>query len=168
MLRDSQTPGQIPRTCVGNHHVVLDTNAPAAPQPAYQLAVQVLPQLPFQQGIHQGRNKIETRFDGDHHTGFQPAGEAEKRRVFRRRRWFTSHIVNLYAQEMTDAMGNPFQMLAATHGSRIIEHFFPPKIEPIPQTRGHDDLSAELPSPATWQDAEQNLNAEEVEAEELN
>ena len=76
--------------------------------------------------------------------------------------------IEQFLREMTEAMGNPFQMLAATHGTRIIEHFFPPKIEPIPQTRGDDRLSAELPSPVTWQDAEQNLNAEEVEAEELN
>lgn len=76
--------------------------------------------------------------------------------------------IEQFLREMTEAMGNPFQMLAATHGTRIIEHFFPPKIEPIPQHRGDDDLSAELPSPATWQDVNQNLNAEHVEAEELN
>jgi hypothetical protein len=70
-----------------------------------------------------------------------------------------------FLREMTDAMGNPFQMLAATHGSRIIEHFFPPKIEPLEQQRGDGSLNAELPSPATWQDVEQNLNAEEVDQE---
>jgi len=68
-----------------------------------------------------------------------------------------------FLREMTEAMGNPFQMLAATHGSRIIEHFFPPKIEPIAHNQGDDDLSAALPSPDPWQDVEQNLNAEEVE-----
>ena len=76
--------------------------------------------------------------------------------------------IEQFLREMTEAMGNPFQRLAATHGTRIIEHFFPPKIEPLEQQRGDGSLNAELPSPATWQDAEQNLNAEEVEAEELN
>ena len=76
-----------------------------------------------------------------------------------------------FLREMTDAMGNPFQMLAATHGHRIIEHFFPPKIEPLvdPDRQSDHDPLLSTPSSATsWQDVEQNLNAEEVEAEELN
>ena len=76
-----------------------------------------------------------------------------------------------FLREMTDAMGNPFQMLAATHGHRIIEHFFPPKIEPLVDPDRQSDHAPLLSTPSSatsWQDVEQNLNAEEVEAEELN
>ena len=73
-----------------------------------------------------------------------------------------------FLREMTEAMGNPFQMLAATHGSRIIEHFFPPKIEPLDNSQmksDHDPLLSTSSSPQTWQDVKQNLNAEEVEVQ---
>ncbi len=37
--------------------------------------------------------------------GSKPAGETEKWRIFRRRRGLSSYVVNLDAQEVTDAMG---------------------------------------------------------------
>lgn len=92
-----------------------------------------------------------------------------------------------FLEQLMNVMGNPFQMLAATHGARILDRIFPPKIQGVgvddqetgvrssendpllQEDWGHDDISNQTQSGTSWQDAEQNQNAEEVEeAQESN
>lgn len=73
-----------------------------------------------------------------------------------------------YLAELMNVMGNPFQMLAATHGARILERFFPPKIEPVNPDdlgSGHDALLSTSTSGETWQDARHPQNEGEVDAQ---
>jgi len=66
-----------------------------------------------------------------------------------------SDIQNFLA-ELMQVMGNPFQMLAATHGARILDRIFPAKIEPRDQNfsenRRDGSILGESPSPGAWRE----------------
>lgn len=67
-----------------------------------------------------------------------------------------------FLSELMQVMGNPFQMLAATHGARILDRIFPPKVEPT-INRGGGDLLPASPSEEAWQ--EENRQENEVTAD---
>ena len=70
-----------------------------------------------------------------------------------------SDIQNFLA-ELMQVMGNPFQMLAATHGARILDRIFPAKIDNFNsnvENRRDGSILDESTSPDLWR--------EKVEAE---
>jgi hypothetical protein len=79
-----------------------------------------------------------------------------------------SHIVkNIediqdFLAQLMQVMGNPFQMLAATHGARILDRIFPPKIEKIDKNHGDGSLLPKSASDESWPE-ENRLNEEEPE-----
>lgn len=72
-----------------------------------------------------------------------------------------------FLSQLMQVMGNPFQMLAATHGARILDRIFPPKVEAPDlrneNNRGDSSLLPPTPSGEPWQDVEQPQNVEEAE-----
>ena len=78
--------------------------------------------------------------------------------------------IESFLSELLKIMGNPFQMLAATHGQRILDRFFPAKNEfhgnPAAE-RGQDSLLSPSPSGEAWQEkgAEENQHQDEEEAQ---
>jgi len=75
----------------------------------------------------------------------------------------TVNEIQEFLSQLMQVMGNPFQMLAATHGARILDRIFPPKVEPMQEDRGDSSLLPSSPSEEAWQDADQHQNAEEAE-----
>jgi hypothetical protein len=79
-----------------------------------------------------------------------------------------SHVVRSiediqdFLSQLMQVMGNPFQMLAATHGARILDRIFPPKHTPMNENHGDGSLLPDSPSPDPWP-AENRQNAEELE-----
>jgi hypothetical protein len=73
-----------------------------------------------------------------------------------------------FLSELLKIMGNPFQMLAATHGQRILDRFFPAKTDfqgnPAAE-RGQDSLLSPSTSGEAWQDegAQENQHQDEEE-----
>jgi len=63
-----------------------------------------------------------------------------------------------FLEQLMGIMGNPFQMLAATHGAKILDRIFPPKIQPIPndseEQRSHGAISNQSSSQGAWPDEE--------------
>lgn len=88
--------------------------------------------------------------------------------------------IHEFLEQLMGVMGNPFQMLAATHGARILDRIFPPKIQPHDQENGvidknlqlnrrRDDISNETQSEGAWQDANpEEKHREGEEVRELN
>ena len=71
-----------------------------------------------------------------------------------------------FLSQLMQVMGNPFQMLAATHGARILDRIFPAKIEKPEENfenRRDGSILSQPPSQEAWQDADQHQNAEEAE-----
>jgi|TARA_R110002110_G_scaffold113441_1_gene281669 hypothetical protein len=64
--------------------------------------------------------------------------------------------IEQYLADLMKVLGNPFQMLAATHGQRILDKFFPPKIEGIPDhtQRSQEPLISAPSSDEVWQEQE--------------
>lgn len=60
-----------------------------------------------------------------------------------------------FLAELMQVMGNPFQMLAATHGARILDRIFPAKIEKASdnfQNRRDGSILDESTSPDLWRE----------------
>jgi len=72
--------------------------------------------------------------------------------------------IHEFLSELLKVMGNPFQMLAATHGARILDRIFPSKMTNAPQKMSDDPLLSESPSGDAWQEEGQNLNVEHIDA----
>ena len=75
----------------------------------------------------------------------------------------TVNEIQEFLSQLMQVMGNPFQMLAATHGARILDRIFPPKVEPMQEDRGDSSLLPSTPSAEAWQDVDQHQNVEEAE-----
>lgn len=76
--------------------------------------------------------------------------------------------IHEFLAELLKVMGNPFQMLAATHGARILDRIFPmkQKMQDLSKNKISDNsLLGESPSEDAWPEENQSQNEEQEEAE---
>ena len=71
--------------------------------------------------------------------------------------------IHEFLSELLKVMGNPFQMLAATHGARILDRIFPQNFNSPSSKKSDDPLLSQPPSGDAWPEGNQSQNAEVIE-----
>ena len=71
--------------------------------------------------------------------------------------------IHEFLSELLKVMGNPFQMLAATHGARILDRIFPQNFNSPGSNKSDDPLLSQPPSGDAWPEGNQSQNAEVIE-----
>ena len=71
--------------------------------------------------------------------------------------------IHEFLSELLKVMGNPFQMLAATHGARILDRIFPQNFNSPGSKKSDDPLLSQPPSGDAWPEGNQSQNAEVIE-----